>query len=190
MRKITLISCLLLFTVYLGQNAFAQEASTQQSPKAQSNAPAPTNHFYRLDFTVEEIGADGKPINSRAYSTIVVTDSHEVMSIRTGSRIPIVVGNLGTNGKEDTQFQYQDLGVNFDVHELREIGKQLSLNLSAVLTGIAGTSDSVFHQPIIRQNRWQSYVLIPTGKPTVVFSSDSLDSKGSTRVLVTATPLQ
>ncbi len=190
MRKIILISCLLLFTVYLGQSTFAQDAGTQQSPKAQSTAPAPTNHFYRLDFAVEEVGADGKPTNSRSYSTIVVTDSHENMSIRTGSRIPIVVGNVDTNGKEGMQFQYQDLGVNFDVRELREIGKQLSLNLSAVLTGLAGTSESVSRQPIIRQNRWQGYVLIPTGKPTVVFSSDSLDSKGSTRILVTATPLQ
>jgi hypothetical protein len=190
MRKITLISCLLFFTVYLGQNAFAQDAGTQQSPKTQNATSAQVNHFYRLDFAVEEVGGDGKPTNSRSYSTIVVTDSHEVMSIRTGSRVPIVVGNVDTNGKEGMQFQYQDLGVNFDVRELREIGRQLSLNLTAVLSGLAGTSESVAHQPIIRQNRWQGYVLIPTGKPTVVFSSDSLDSKGSTRILVTATPLQ
>ncbi len=190
MRNITLVCCLLLFTVVSGQKTFAQEGGAQQSSKTQSAAPAPATHFYRLDFTVEELGADGKAINSRSYSTSVGTDLREIMSIRTGSRVPIAVGISDTNGKENTQFQYQDLGVNFDVRDVRETGRQLSLNLTAAVTGLAGSSDLVLHQPIIRQNRWQGYVLIPTGKPTVVFSSDSLDSKGSTRILVTATPLQ
>jgi hypothetical protein len=195
MRKIILISCLLLFTVCLGPSAFAQDAGTQQSPKAQSTAPALTNHFYRLDFTVEEVGGDGKPINSRSYSTIVGIDSHETMSIRTGSRFPIATGSFAAIGNENskvqnTQFQFVDLGVNFDVRDVREIGRQLSLNLTADLTGIADTNDPATRQPVIRHNRWQGLALIPTGKPAVVFSSDSLDNKGSTRILVTATPLQ
>ena len=33
-------------------------------------------------------------------------------------------------------------------------------------------------------------VLIPIGKATVVFTSDSLDSKGSMQVVATVTPLQ
>lgn len=192
MRNITLVCCLLLFTV-ISDKTSAQDASgAQQSPKAQSAAPAPVSHFYRLDFTVEELGADGKPTNSRSYSTSVGTDLRETMSIRTGSRVPIATGPSvsDANGKEIPQFQYQDLGVNFDVRDVREIGRQLSLNLTASLTGLAGSSDSVTRQPVIRQNRWQGYVLIPIGKQSVVFSSDSLDSKGSTRILVTATPLQ
>jgi hypothetical protein len=190
MRNITLVCCLLLITVASEQKTFAQEAGAQQSPKVQSAAPAPANHFYRLDFAVEEVGSDGKPINSRAYSTTVGTDSHEIMSIRTGSRVPITTGTSDANGKESTQFQYVDMGVNFDVRDVREIGRQLSLNLTADLSGLAGPTDASTHQPVIRHNRWQGLVLIPTGKPTVVFSSDSLDSKGSTRMLVTATLLQ
>lgn len=42
---------------------------------------------------------------------------------------------------------------------------------------------------MISQNTWQSRVLVPIGKRTVVFTSDSLDSKGSTRVVVTVTPV-
>jgi hypothetical protein len=190
MRKITLACCLLVFTVIPGLKSFAQEASsTKPVPKAQDSAPAPSNHFYRLDFSVEELGPDGKAVNSRAYSTIVITDSHETMSIRTGSRFPIATGAFEKNEKEVTQFQYVDLGVNFDVREVREIGRQVSLNLSADLTGIAGQSDTNVRQPIIRHNRWQGICLIPISKAAVVFSSDSLDSKGSTRILVTATPL-
>ena len=196
MRQITLVCCLLFFTVIPGQKILAQDASGgQQSPKAQNSVPtpAPPTHFYRLDFAVEEIGADGKPVNSRAYSTVLGTDSHELMSIRTGSRFPIATGAFAATGNtpvQSTQFQYVDLGVNFDVRDVREIGRQLSLNLTADLTGLAGPSDSATHQPVIRHNRWQGNVLIPIGKPTVVFSSDSLDSKGGTRILVTSTPLQ
>ena len=202
MRKITLVCYLLLFIVVSKPKTFAQEAGAQQSAKTQSAAPAPTNRFYRLDFTVEEVGVDGKATNSRVYSTIVGTDSHELMSIRTGSRVPIATGmfggiasgKFGGDGKESTQtqtqFQYVDLGVNFDVKDVRELGRQISLSLTADLSGLAGQDEGVTRQPVIRHNRWQGLCLIPTGKSTVVFSSDSLDSKGSTRILVTATPLQ
>ena len=193
MRKITFVCSLLVLTILLAPNTSAQETSgDQQSPKAQNAVPAASpTHFYRLDFAVEDIGENGKPTNSRAYSTILGTDSRELMSIRTGSRMPIATGLYPANAASTgTNFQYVDLGVNFDVRDVREIGRQLSVNLTADLSGLAGPNDSTTHQPIIRHNRWQGFVLIPTGKPTVVFSSDSLDSKGSTRILVTATPLQ
>ncbi len=188
MRHVTLVCCLLFSIMIPGQKVSAQDATAPQPPKTQSPAPPVASHFYRLDFTVEEVGADGKAINSRAYSTSVGTDLREIMSIRAGSRVPIATG-LYSTGK-DSMHQYQDLGVNFDVRDVREVGRQLSLNLTASITGLAESSEAVTNQPVIRQNRWQGYVLIPTGKPTVVFSSDSLDSKGSTRILVTATPLQ
>jgi hypothetical protein len=50
-------------------------------------------------------------------------------------------------------------------------------------------SETKVHQPTIRQNRWQAVVLIPIGQPTVVFTSDALDSKGSMQLVVTATRL-
>jgi hypothetical protein len=188
MRHITLVCCLLFFTAVSGQKTFAQEAGAQQPPKTQSAAPVAIHHFYRLDFAIEEIGANGKTINSRSYSTTVGTDTPWMMSIRTGSKVPIATG-FYSNGK-DSMHQYQDLGVNFDVRDVREVGRQLSLNLTAEITGLAESSEAATNQPIIRQNRWQGLCLIPIGKATVVFSADSLDSKGRTRVLVTATPLQ
>jgi hypothetical protein len=42
---------------------------------------------------------------------------------------------------------------------------------------------------VIRQNSWQASVLIPVGKPTVVFSSDALENKGGMQVSMTATRL-
>jgi len=182
MRKTTLVCCFLLLIPALVHKAVAQEPA--KTP-ATATAPAQPVHYYHLDFLVEELDATGKTINTRSYSTTVSTAPHSPMSIRTGSRIPIVTGSSGGN----TQFQYQDIGVNIDVHDAHEMDRQLAFNLTAVLSSVAPAYDPNLHEPIIRENRWQALVLIPIGKPTPVFKSDSVDSKGATRIVVTATPL-
>ncbi len=66
----------------------------------------------------------------------------------------------------------------------------MSLDLIAEVSSMAAPNDASIHQPVIRQNKWQASVLIPIGKATVVFTSDSLDSKSSMQVVMTATALQ
>lgn len=84
-----------------------------------------------------------------------------------------------------------DVGVNIDRWRTQEIGRQLSINLTADVSSIATPTDPSLHDPpVIRQNKWQGTVLIPIGKPTVVFTSDSLDSKGGMQVVVTATQIE
>lgn len=80
--------------------------------------------------------------------------------------------------------------MNFDVRNAHEVDHELSFDLTADLSSLGEPTDATVHQPVIRQNRWQAAVLIPIGKATAVFKSDDLDNKGSTRVLVTATPVQ
>src|SRR5208282_1193614 len=93
------------------------------------------------------------------------------------------------NESVNTQFQYQDIGVQIDVRNAHEIGRQLTLDLTADVRSIGGDTNigANTRQPITRQNKWESWVLIPIGKPTVVFNSDDLDSKGSMQMVVTAT---
>jgi hypothetical protein len=138
MRKIALICCLAFLTMSLGQRSFAQESTPAPEPTKASQAPA---HFYHLDFVVQELGADGKPANSRSYSATVSTDPRDHgTSIRTGSKLPIATGSSSSsNGKElfDTQWQYVDVGVNIDVHSAREVGRQLSLELIADVSSMA-----------------------------------------------------
>jgi hypothetical protein len=191
MRKLALICCLAFLTMSFGQRSFAQESTPPPEPTKASQAPA---HFYHLDFVVQELGSDGKPTNSRSYTATVNTDSRDHgTSIRTGSRIPIATGSSSSSSVQalvNTQWQYVDVGVNIDVHDAREIGRQLSLNLIADVSSIGASNEASIHQPVIRQNKWQASVLIPVGKATVVFTSDSLDSKGTMQVVITATPLQ
>jgi len=156
-------------------------ASTQEASTAE--------HFYRFDFVVEEIDDAGKVNNSRSYVETIATGPGSSQAIRTGSRIPIATG--AENGS--TQFQYVDVGVSFDVRQVREVGDKLSLTLKAELSSLAQehvVTGTGVGDPVIRQNRWDSTVLIPVGKPTVVYSADDLDSKGKMQVEVTATRVE
>jgi hypothetical protein len=183
MRKIVLHFCLLMFTLCLCQRAIAQEnTKPQEAPKASENAPTSPVHYYHLEYVIQELGADNKPVNSRTYTTTISTGSHEWISVRTGSRIPVSTG--------PNQSQFVDVGINIDARDAHEVGRQLALNLTADVSSFASTTDESIHQPVIRQNKWQASVLIPVGKLATVFASDSIDSKGKLQLIVTATPLQ
>jgi len=186
MRKFVLICTLTLAALAIPLSSRAQDEP--RSAEAARTAP----NFYHLVFEVEERGADNKVINSRTYTTTVSTDSRNV-SIRTGSKMPVATGSYSTGNSKaqmDTQFQYVDVGVDFDISRVTEIRDQLSIQLVAAISSVADTTTiSDVREPIIRQNKWEAPVLIPIGKPTVVFTSDSLDSKGSLAVKLTATPL-
>jgi len=185
MRRMIAVSCLLLLAFPPVSHALAQD----EAKPAESTKPAePPVHYYHLEFVVQELGTDGKPTNTRTYTTAVSTstDGRDYSSIRTQSRIPIPTA---TNGS-DTSYQYQDVGVNIDVHRALEVGHQLSFQLSATISGVAETRDAKLPLPVIRENKWQANVLVPIGKPTTVFTSDTLDSRGSMQLVVTATPAQ
>ena len=197
MRRFTIFSCLLLLTSALFLRASAQDTAKEpETPKP----PEPPVHFYHLDFVIQELGTDGKPTNSRTYSTIVSTDkSQRFSAIRTGSRVPIITGALhGTSGDGRLEFQYQylDVGVNIDTENVREVGNQLSVYLKAEVSSLAdgapsaASASGLVNDPVIRQNSWQAPVVIPIGKATVVFASDALENKGGMHLVVTATSLQ
>lgn len=193
MRKTIFLLCFVFFSLAFTSRALAQDESKPQETAKTTEAPA---HYYHLEFVVQELGTDGKPTNSRTYTTTVTTstDSRDYTSIRVGSRIPIATGSSSTssnpNALVNTQFQYVDVGVNIDIHRAHEVGRLLSFALNADISSVAETRDANLHQPIIRQNKWQAVVLIPIGKPSVVCTSDTLDSKGSIQLVVTATPVQ
>jgi hypothetical protein len=202
MRKIPVLCSLLLLIPALALPARAQDPP---KPPDTATAPEPPAHYYHLEFVVQEVGADGKPTNTRNYSAIVCTGKNQQFSaIRTGLRLPIITGayhgpNAPSDSKLEYQFQYIDVGVSIDTQDVREVGHQLAIHQLAIhlKTEISSVAESAStsvsgqtNDPVIRQNSWQASVIIPVGKPTVAFSSDALDSKGSMQLVVTATPLQ
>jgi len=191
MRKIA-ISCFLLLVLPFAGRAFAQD----EQPKTSENAKQaePPVHYYHLDFVVQEVGENGKPVNGRTYSCMVSTARGERDSVRIGSRVPVATGSSSGSEMVNTQFQYQDVGVNFDVNEVHEIGGKLAMNLGVEVTGVGPLTHiggpNGPNEPASHHNKWQTPVLVAVGKSTVVFTSDDIDSKGGMQVVVTATLLQ
>ena len=181
MRKMTMLCCLLLLAFSCGN-----KASAQQATKASENPKAPEIpvHYYHLEFVVQELGSEGKAVNSRSYTTTTSTDRSDAsVSIRTGSRVPIQIGS--------GNIQYMDVGINFDVHKVHEINGKLAFDLSADLSNLATPAGvSQPSTPVVRNNRWQAPVIVPLNKATVMFTSDSLDTKGSMQIVLTATLVQ
>lgn len=157
----------------------AQEAAQQPSQKA----PA---HYYKLKLTVEETNDSGQVANTRSDVATVMVEG-PTQSVRTGTRVPIVTG--GSNSPSvPTQFTYIDLGLNFDIRDVQEVEGRLALKLRAEVSTV-GEQQNIgnLKEPVIRSNKWDSAVLIPIGKPTVVFSADDLNDKGRMQVELTAT---
>src|SRR5208283_4077807 len=167
------ITKMLLLIAALSAAGFAQ------SDEAKKQAPPPEKKFYRLDLVLKELD-EGKTVNSREYFMIVST-GHENNSLRTGTKLPY--------GSEDKR-SYMDVGVNFDCREVGTTANgELSMVLSADVTSVADgdLKAATAGYPVLRTNRWGSSVVVPLGRPTVVFSSDDLASKRRMQLEVTAT---
>jgi hypothetical protein len=191
MRSTTLLCCLLAVSFTAVKQMPAQDSdATNHSPEV-TKAAEPPVHFYRLDIVIEQVDGDGKPFNNRSFSTMVSTARNDNnASTRMGAQVPIATGSAldGVN----TQYRLEDVGINLDARGPRDVGSKLTLYLAAEITSLADAtvSNGLNYRPIIEHNKWQGQVLIPIGKATTVFSSDDVRSKGSMRMLVTATLLQ
>jgi hypothetical protein len=170
----------------------ASAAQDQDQPTAGTAKSSEAEHFYKLTFVVEELNAEGKPVNSRSYTTTASTQPHSSERIRTGARVPIPVGMFksGDGENEPSQWQYQDVGIDFDVSEVQEVSHQLALRVNADVSSIAPSQDVRSTQAVIRKNQWGALVLIPVGKATPIFTSDDVDGKGALQVVALATLLQ
>jgi Bacterial type II and III secretion system protein len=157
-------------------------------PAQNSPAPPPAQHFYRMHFSVEEINGAGHATNTRSYVETISTANGREQQIKTGSKVPVATGSFGSKAVPVTQFQYIDLGVDLGVLDPKEHGDMLSFRLMANVSSIARQAEVAgTGEPVIRQNTWDSTVTVPIGKPTIVFSSDDLDSTGKMQIEVTAT---
>jgi type II secretory pathway component GspD/PulD (secretin) len=88
---------------------------------------------------------------------------------------------------DQAQFQYLDIGVDIDVRDAIEDAGKLNLSVVSNASSLAGSAVAP-RAPIVRQNKWDSKVSVPIGKPTVIFSSDNLEDKGKIQLELTATP--
>jgi hypothetical protein len=188
MRKLAVCFTLLLLVPAFAISSRAQQVNKSADAADQQDAAKPA-HFYRLDYVLEELDSAGKPVNSRSFTTTVSTARTRSGSFTVGSKVPVVSG--AQSAKDDPsglQFQYIDIGTKITANDIHEDGDHLSLNLRAEVSSLATPKVlGGVAEPVIRQNVWSGDVLLPIGKATIVFKSDSIEDKGSMQLEVTAT---
>jgi hypothetical protein len=148
-------------------------------PQATENKAEEPAKYFRPDFTVKELDG-GKVVNARTYSTSLSNQKGDSGSMRTGDRVPV---------QSKDQWTYLNVGVNIDCNSLKEIGSQLAIHVTADVSNFSSEAQVPGANPLIRQNRWSSTVLVPLKKPMIIFSSDGASTKRQTQLELTATPI-
>ncbi len=152
---------LILASICYGQT---DEKTPQAGPK-----------FYRFDFAVKEIDG-GKNVSVRNYSAI----ANLSVKIRSGDKIAV---SAYSGGKQEVT--YLDVGTNIDCKIFGERGAEVMMSVATEISTSNGAN-----LPVISQTKWESTVMVPLKKPTVIYSSESTTKKVTTQLEVTATPLQ
>jgi hypothetical protein len=175
----------------IGLAGFMSLTCLSQTSSSASEKPSAAPHtadnsakkFYQLTFMVQELESE-RVINSRKYS-IIMRGGEERVSIRAGEKVPF---NSATGG--GPQWQQINVGVDIDCHRLEEIGDGVSIHIKADISGMMethGENSPPGSLPILRNNQWESSVVVPMKQATVLFSSDDPASKRNMRLVLTVT---
>jgi hypothetical protein len=153
-------------------------AAQTDGAKAEPKSTRVDTKYFPMEFTMKEV-ENGRVVNSRVYA--MTASGAGSSRIRTGSKLPVPTSSGGSN--------YVDVGVNVDCGPVSEVDGYASFALGAEVSSVGSDVAVSGAPPVIRQNRWDSRVIVPLRKPTVVFSSDDLGSKRQMQLEVTATPI-
>lgn len=134
---------------------------------------------YRLTFTLAD-SENGKRIGIQHFSIIVAAGQRT--TLKQGSKIPVITGTYQSGGTQ-TQFQYLDIGMNFDVSLSDSPGGLLlkaKVEDSSVGTSseYGTTSGPLAQEPIVHQTALEGTSIVTIGKPLTL---GSVDVAGSTR---------
>ena len=184
--------CKLILVVGLVPAMFAQNSSKNTSDQpgkkdAIDQEGRNSGSYFRLNFAIFEL-EDGKRVNQREYSMIVATapDSRPV-SLKSATRVPIVTSDK--NG--DKQFTYLDAGLDIRCLSVREVAGKLVANCDVMISNIVpvekGSEMRNDIGPVIRTTNSSAWAVLVPGKPSVVSTSDDINSKKRIQVEMTAT---
>lgn len=127
---------------------------------------------YRLTYTFTETDG-GKRVGTQHFSMLVTAGQR--MTLKEGSRVPIAIGSYTPGGTAavQTQFQYVDVGMNFDV-TLSETATGALVKTKVEQSSSAASGNQM--QPVIRQVSFEGSPTLVVGKPAIVASVDMPES--------------
>lgn len=101
-------------------------------------------HYYRLSYSIQEVGETGKVTNSRAYATSIATGPGQTAQIRTGDKVPVVTEiNKG-------EVQYVDVGVSIDCTRAQEVDGKFSVQITADISNTTKEPMNPLHRSFER----------------------------------------
>jgi len=157
----------------------------QGAPK-QDDAALP---HLKLVFRTLEVNPRGEVNGSKVYMTVIAAnDLHITASIRNQDQIAVERGS-----GQYTQYEYRQVGAQFDIHRATLHQKQFAAVITAHLTDLVAAPETPPQnaaRPTIRENIWDSDVAVPLGVPTVIFSSQHTSNPGKTELELTATEIK
>ena len=169
-----------IFLCLMAASAVGQQGSgREQAPAAEAAKNRDPSHFYRLEFVVRE-SDQGKVLNQRTYSLGVAAagtvESREWWTLRAGTKVPVTNNN------------YTDVGFNTDVRADDPGGGSVQLRIKADLSSALPIDAPTGAMPTIRQMRVEEAVVVPIGRPTVVFSGEDPASRHQFQLEVSVLP--
>lgn len=138
---------------------------------------------YRLTFTLAD-SDNGKRVGVQHFSIVVAPGQRT--TLKQGSKIPVITGSYSGGAPSpgvQTQFQYLDIGMNFDV-TLTDSPGGLLLKSKVEDTAVGSTSEfrntsgPLAQEPIIQQTSLEGSSMVNLRKPITL---GSIDVPGSTR---------
>lgn len=186
MKRTRFLFVMVMITATLPGYAQQPTAAEADHAKPLVQQKGHEQHF-KLTFVVREVDERGKVLNSREYTTSADDSNFGApnASIRTGARVP-------TSTAMGNQWQYVEVGVNFDVSRLQVLAPtKVGMVVAADLSSFDTSSDSTKNRPPeIHQNKWTGNEQMTLGQPKVIFSSDDLTSKNKVQVELTVTEVK
>ncbi|HEX5282695.1 MAG TPA: hypothetical protein VFW30_01150 [Bryocella sp.] len=171
------------------RNAIELEAPPDQQALAQkiiTELDRPLKS-YRLTFTLADSDG-GKRIGIQHFSIVVVSGQRSIL--KQGSKIPVMTGSYDSKtSSQQTQFQYIDVGMNFDA-TLESTPGGLYLKSKVEQSSVADEhmSGELASEPIVRQTSLEGISLITPGKPVTLGSVDLVGTTRHVDIEVVAEP--
>jgi hypothetical protein len=169
------------------QEKLAAEASAKEEAAKQESKSTPEGPLLQVKIVFSEFEGD-KKVKSLPY-TLLVREQASWSKIRMGSRVPVATGSGSSN--MPVQWQYIDVGTNIDCRASQAPDGRYRLSLTmerswaeGEVSSSDGKSSSTearageFHQPVIRQFRSDSEVIMRGGQTLETnFATDPVSGK-------------
>ncbi|GAC1428573.1 MAG: hypothetical protein NVSMB62_26430 [Acidobacteriaceae bacterium] len=127
---------------------------------------------YRISYTFTEL-ENGKRVGTQHFALIV--SNGQRTTVKQGSKVPVATGTYSATGQTaiQTQFQYLDVGMNFDATFTETAGGgQLKTKVEQSSVAEERSNLAGVQEPVVRQTAFEGSPVVAFGRPAMLSSLD------------------